>query len=241
MRIRTRFGAAWGAVLLALAGAGCASSAGTPTLNLAVTVPVNHATVGVRAVDVVGTVNANRARAKVHLRVHGHRVRVRRGGTFTAHVMLHRGLNHIHLVAAAPGFPRTASTLLVRFGRPRRPAPTLADRVNAICGHDSARQFLMASGASTPNMSLLTRLLHVDRVTVSRLAALAAPPAQRAGYATFVTTVRTLVSGEKALVSDVQQHSLAGLQADARVLAAHAQRFNALAQAMSFIGCLSSS
>jgi Glucodextranase, domain B len=96
--------------VLALAGCGSAAPTGPPQVTLSLTAPTSGATVGVRTIQVAGTV----APAQSAVRIAGRRVRVRHG-SFIAAIHLGHATTRIRVTARAHGFvPATVQTV-VRF------------------------------------------------------------------------------------------------------------------------------
>lgn len=111
------------ATLLAVAVVGCGSTQTPPAIQLALTAPTEGAQVSVSNIKVFGTVNPASAAVVVGGR-HAHVAH----GTFTRWMALHKGLNHIKVVATAAGYAPAKLDIPVRSSpsAPREPSSSAA-------------------------------------------------------------------------------------------------------------------
>ena len=96
---------------LSLAGCGTAARTGPPTVVLSLTAPTTGATVGVRTIDVAGTVRPTQSVVKIA----GRRVHVTRHGSFSSSIRLSRATTRIRIVARARGYVTARTQTTVRY------------------------------------------------------------------------------------------------------------------------------
>jgi hypothetical protein len=95
---------------LVLAGCGAGGPAGRPTVGLSIVAPTSGSVVGVRAIQLVGTVRPANAVVQVgHRTVHVH------GGRFRQPLILLKPLTHITVRATAAGFRASATVVAVHY------------------------------------------------------------------------------------------------------------------------------
>lgn len=159
-------------------------------------------------VKLVGRVAASDGPVAIHLRVRGRRVRVRRG-RFVARVHLRRGMNRIRLIAAAPGYPRTHSQLLVRFRPEHRAAPSLVAQANAVCQRAQGQALLLDwnTVSSSSALRLLNQLGRLVGRQAARLAAIRPPRSKAAPFAAYVGIERTRQVLIPSLVAAIRARS----------------------------------
>ena len=108
------------ALLAVLLGAGSAMVAGcggasTPsTVKVSLTAPTDGATVAVRRIDVLGTIEPGNA----VMLVSGKRIRVTHGG-FRVPISLRNGVTRIRIKARAKGFVGSSMVISVRYMPPK--------------------------------------------------------------------------------------------------------------------------
>ncbi len=173
---------------------GCGSSAKPLTsISLSVSVPADGATVAAPQIEVEGTVIP----AAAFVRVAGHPVSVR-GGEFSRAMLLHRGTNRIHIVAAATGLPSTGSDVTVRYqaihseSAAARRRSYLIGQVNSACA--IADGFGVPSRRRLSTLSGLDSLLASDGEVLIRLQGIRAPSGLRSTYRAFLGSVRQLAN-----------------------------------------------
>jgi hypothetical protein len=102
----------WLAAALCLALAGCAigGPTGRPTVGLSIVAPTSGSVVGVRAIQLEGTVTPANAVVQV-----GHRTVRVRGGRFLQPLILLKPLTHITVRAKAKGFRGSSTVIAVHY------------------------------------------------------------------------------------------------------------------------------
>ncbi len=183
-----------GSLGLLCAGCGAGLSSTPPAVAVAVTAPISGATVGVRAIDVSGTV----APAGARVVVAGHTATVR-GGAFLAPLRLTSARTRIQIVASARGYRPASLQTTVRYQAGAAGAPLASTgQGQGSAGDDSAtktgsRDGHPASGSSSrapashPVAATTPAVSTTTPAVSTTTAAPAAGPAGAAGAAAAAT------------------------------------------------------
>jgi hypothetical protein len=195
--LRSRASAALAGAVLCLAVTACGSS-GPTGLQVTLTAPTDGATVSVGEIFVVGNVNMNGASVVVNGRP-AHMA----NGYFSEQLRLHRGVNHIGLVASATGVATQASRITVLYkparGSAGQAAPTgnarpgsFAWRVNAVCTNLNNQFVTLPQMTSVDAIkSDIRAMLNLDGQALTQLQGITAPRSKAARFRDFLAIERS--------------------------------------------------
>jgi hypothetical protein len=179
-------------LLLSVVATGCGGPSGRAAVKLAIYAPTDGATVVVRNVYALGTVEPSSAVVALS----GRQLQVSHG-TFRQRVTLHRGLNHLRLVARAPGYLPAIMNLAVRSEpTPKRPA---SDQANA------PQPFPLGSNYSRPDKryspAVQAEFLRTCRAAAYRVPGAAESCSCALRYLEAHIAQTTLASTERAILN----------------------------------------
>ena len=153
-------------------------------------------------------------------------------GVFRQPLSLHRGLNHIELLARAAGYVPTRTALRVRSSggtagalaiRSLSPTRTtsrdFAHAASAICARNSARSSPIARSPGGPSRQRALAVKALFLRNAEQLSKLSPPPALRAGFDRYVRVLRFIAGQMDQVAIDLGNHDMAAAKRDGSTLA----------------------
>ena len=183
---------------------GCGGSSAPPAhvITLSVVAPNYGSVVGVRDIEVVGSVTPHGAKVQVN---HARAKVVR--GSFKHGLTLRRGVNHIRIVATAHGYKRVATMVKLSYG----PDNSGAALNNFLAKSNGACSKLVAGVGRLPQVTSAAALhqdvesvLGLDQTFLAQLRAIHAPGKLAAPFRQSIDKLQAAVNDFQTTIEEIQ-------------------------------------